>query len=80
MYAVTAQEKATEALEMLRENKDKYDIVVTAVVGLDMNGFSLLEIIGLEMDIPVISKLQNLCRNVTNVVHLDPLFHFLQRK
>ncbi|KAI6682558.1 hypothetical protein NL676_036439 [Syzygium grande] len=53
-YEVTAQEKATEALEMLRENKDKYDIVVTAVVGLDMDGFSLLEIIGLEMDIPVI--------------------------
>ncbi|XP_056177011.1 two-component response regulator ARR10-like [Syzygium oleosum] len=53
-YEVTAQEKATEALEMLRENKDKYDIVVTAVVGLDMDGFNLLEIIGLEMDIPVI--------------------------
>ncbi|KAF8033602.1 hypothetical protein BT93_C0021 [Corymbia citriodora subsp. variegata] len=53
-YEVTAQEKATEALAMLRENKDKYDIVVTAVVALDMDGFNLVEVIGLEMDIPVI--------------------------
>ncbi|XP_048134028.1 two-component response regulator ORR24-like [Rhodamnia argentea] len=53
-YEVTGQAKATEALEMLRQNKDKFDIVVTAIVGLDMDGFNLLEIIGLELDIPVI--------------------------
>ena len=57
MYAVTATTKATEALKMLRKKKKKYDIVITDVIMLDMNGFELLEIIGLEMDVPVISKL-----------------------
>ncbi|XP_010050237.2 two-component response regulator ARR12-like [Eucalyptus grandis] len=53
-YEVTAQEKATEALETLRGEKDKYDIVITAIVGLDMDGFNLVEVIGLELDIPVV--------------------------
>ncbi|KAI8013323.1 Two-component response regulator ORR24 [Camellia lanceoleosa] len=39
---------------MLRKKKQKYDIVITDVIMLDMNGFELLEIIGLEMDMPVI--------------------------
>lgn len=51
--------KATEALEMLRKNKESYDIVITDVEMPDMNGFKLLEIIGLEMDMPVISKLKS---------------------
>lgn len=57
MRAVTVTTKATEALEMLRKNKESYDIVITDVEMPDMNGFKLLEIIGLEMDMPVISKL-----------------------
>lgn len=57
--AVTVTTKATEALEMLRKNKESYDIVITDVEMPDMNGFKLLEIIGLEMDMPVISKLKS---------------------
>ncbi|KAL7212719.1 hypothetical protein ACSBR2_015406 [Camellia fascicularis] len=58
-YKVTATTKATEALKMLRKNKESYDIVITDVVKLDMNGFELLEIIGLEMDMPVIMMSAN---------------------
>ncbi|KAI8565814.1 hypothetical protein RHMOL_Rhmol03G0290500 [Rhododendron molle] len=53
-FIVTVTTKATEALEMLRKNKESYDIVITDVEMPDMNGFKLLEIIGLEMDMPVI--------------------------
>ncbi|KAF5943949.1 hypothetical protein HYC85_018026 [Camellia sinensis] len=59
MYAVTVTTKATEALKMLRKNKESYDIVITDVIMLDMNGFELLEIIGLEMDVPVIMMSAN---------------------
>ncbi|CAL5387858.1 unnamed protein product [Camellia sinensis] len=58
-YKVTATTKATKALKMLRKNKKSYDIVITDVVMLDMNGFELLEIIGLEMDMPVIMMSAN---------------------
>ncbi|XP_028088032.1 two-component response regulator ARR18-like [Camellia sinensis] len=58
-YKVTATTKATEALKMLRKNKESYDIVITDVIMLDMNGFELLEIIGLEMDMPVIMMSAN---------------------
>ncbi|CAL5387800.1 unnamed protein product [Camellia sinensis] len=58
-YKVTATTKATEALKMLRKNKESYDIVITDVIMLDMNGFEILEIIGLEMDMPVIMMSAN---------------------
>ncbi|KAK6944237.1 Signal transduction response regulator, receiver domain, partial [Dillenia turbinata] len=53
-YKVTMAKKAAEALKMLREKKDEFDIVITEVHMVDMDGFELLEIIGREMDIPVI--------------------------
>ncbi|RRT53480.1 hypothetical protein B296_00037243 [Ensete ventricosum] len=53
-YAVTATQHALTALGLLRENKDNYDIVISDVQMPDMDGFKLLEIIGLEMDLPVI--------------------------
>ncbi|KAF8400336.1 hypothetical protein HHK36_013633 [Tetracentron sinense] len=58
-YKVTVTTEATKALKMLRENKDNFDIVITDVHMVDMDGFRLLEIISLEMDIPVIMMSAN---------------------
>lgn len=43
-------------MKMLRDNKYGFDIVISEVHMQDMDGFKLLEHIGLEMDLPVISK------------------------
>lgn len=48
---------AKEALDILRERRDGFDIVISDVNMPDMDGFKLLEYVGLEMDLPVISKL-----------------------
>lgn len=53
-YHVTTTNEAVEALKMLRENKNKYDLVISDVNMPDMDGFKLLELVGLEMDLPVI--------------------------
>ena len=53
---VTKCNRAEVALTMLRENKNGFDIVISDVHMPDMDGFKLLEHIGLEMDLPVISK------------------------
>lgn len=53
-YHVTVTNQATTALEMLRENKDRFDLVISDVYMPDMDGFKLLELVGLEMDLPVI--------------------------
>ncbi|RWR83765.1 two-component response regulator ORR26-like protein [Cinnamomum micranthum f. kanehirae] len=53
-YEVTTCCKATDALNMLRERKDRFDIVISDVYMPDMDGFKLLEQVGLEMDLPVI--------------------------
>jgi two-component response regulator ARR-B family len=47
---------ARDALEILRERRNKFDIVISDVNMPDMDGFKLLEHIGLEMDLPVISQ------------------------
>ncbi|XP_068667296.1 two-component response regulator ORR26-like [Aristolochia californica] len=53
-YEVTTCCLARAALDMLRERKDRFDIVVSDVNMPDMDGFKLLEQVGLEMDLPVI--------------------------
>ena len=54
--SVTKSNRAEDALIRLRENKNGFDIVISDVHMPDMDGFKLLEHIGLEMDLPVISK------------------------
>ncbi|XP_051149307.1 two-component response regulator ARR11-like [Andrographis paniculata] len=53
-YKVRACNLAREALKLLRERKDGFDIVISDVNMPDMDGFKLLEHVGLEMDLPVI--------------------------
>ncbi|GAB2265858.1 hypothetical protein Dimus_000889 [Dionaea muscipula] len=53
-YEVTKCNRAEAALSLLRENKNGYDIVISDVHMPDMDGFKLLVLIGLEMDLPVI--------------------------
>ncbi|XP_047337930.1 two-component response regulator ARR2 isoform X2 [Impatiens glandulifera] len=53
-YEATKCNRAEDALSKLREKKNGYDIVISDVHMPDMDGFKLLECIGLEMDLPVI--------------------------
>ncbi|KAJ8641934.1 hypothetical protein MRB53_018628 [Persea americana] len=51
---VTICKHATIALSLLRGERAKYDIVLTDVHMPDVDGFKLLEIVGLEMYLPVL--------------------------
>ncbi|KAF6142866.1 hypothetical protein GIB67_025423 [Kingdonia uniflora] len=53
-YNVTTTRDPYVALEFLRNNNMNYDIVITDFHMPQMDGFKLMEIIGLEMNIPVI--------------------------
>ncbi|KAI3954646.1 hypothetical protein MKW98_019777 [Papaver atlanticum] len=53
-YQVTTATSAEFALDLLRKNKEIFDIVITDIETGEMNGFRLSEIIFLEMDIPVL--------------------------
>lgn len=53
-YNVTTTTKSVEALELLREKRDMFDIVISDVNMPEMDGFKLLEQVGHEMDLPFI--------------------------
>ncbi|KAD2394241.1 hypothetical protein E3N88_41218 [Mikania micrantha] len=53
-YEVIVTNQARTALRMLRENQNRFDLVISDVHMPDMDGFKLLELVGLEMDLPVI--------------------------
>ncbi|XP_057550639.1 two-component response regulator ORR24-like [Amaranthus tricolor] len=53
-YKVTTTNQAREALRMLHENRNRFDIVITDVEMPDMDGIRLLQLVGLEMNLPVI--------------------------
>ncbi|MED6145196.1 hypothetical protein PIB30_022793 [Stylosanthes scabra] len=58
-YQVTTTNSAITALQLLREKKNKFDLVISDVHMPDMDGFKLLELVGLEMDLPVIMLSMN---------------------
>ncbi|KAL5698866.1 hypothetical protein ACHQM5_029847 [Ranunculus cassubicifolius] len=53
-YTVTTTTDAIEALEMLRKDRNAFDLIISDVHMPNMDGFKLLELVGLEMDLPVI--------------------------
>ncbi|KAK6146206.1 hypothetical protein DH2020_020075 [Rehmannia glutinosa] len=64
LYEVTKCSRAEVALKLLRDNKDGFDVVISDVHMPDMDGFKLLEHIGLEMDLPVIMMSADDSKNV----------------
>nr|QSD99516.1 MYB family transcription factor [Melilotus albus] len=53
-YNVTTTTKSVEALELLREKRNMFDLVISDVNMPEMDGFKLLEQVRLEMDLPFI--------------------------
>ncbi|GFP85117.1 two-component response regulator arr2 [Phtheirospermum japonicum] len=64
LYEVTTCNQAEIALDFLRDNRNGYDIVISDVHMPDMDGFKLLEHVGLEMDLPVIMMSADDSKNV----------------
>ncbi|XP_028073240.1 two-component response regulator ORR23-like isoform X3 [Camellia sinensis] len=69
-YHVTTTSQAITALKVLRENKNKFDLVISDVHMPDMDGFKLLELVGLEMDLPVIKAVPKRILDMMNVEKL----------
>lgn len=49
-------QSSNQGAEVVARNRNKFDLVISDVHMPDMDGFKLLELVGLEMDLPVISK------------------------
>ncbi|KAL3626567.1 hypothetical protein CASFOL_030116 [Castilleja foliolosa] len=64
LYQVTTCNRAEIALDFLRGNRNAYDVVISDVHMPDMDGFKLLEYVGLEMDLPVIMMSADDSKNV----------------
>ncbi|MCO5610095.1 hypothetical protein L7F22_064330 [Adiantum nelumboides] len=58
-YNVTTCNRVNPALQLLREKGDEFDLVLSDVYMPDEDGFKLLEVIGLELDLPVIMMSAN---------------------
>ncbi|KAI8469131.1 MAG: hypothetical protein J3K34DRAFT_385996 [Monoraphidium minutum] len=58
-YEVRTCSSALSALELLREERSHFDLVLSDVYMPDMDGFKLLETVGLELDLPVIMMSSN---------------------
>ncbi|XP_044502489.1 two-component response regulator ARR2-like [Mangifera indica] len=55
LYQVTACRRAKDALSMLREDKNRFDIIISNLRMPEIDGFKLLEILQLEsVDLPVV--------------------------
>ncbi|KAK3189019.1 hypothetical protein Dsin_028580 [Dipteronia sinensis] len=78
LYEVTKSNRAELALDMLRDKRNIFDIVISDVHMPDMDGFKLLEQVGLEMDLPVISKYPILVtlRRIFTSLNLNLLLNF----
>ncbi|KAB2004990.1 hypothetical protein ES319_D11G238800v1 [Gossypium barbadense] len=55
-YDVTKCNRIKTALSKLRENRNGFDIITSNVYMPDMDGFKLLEHIGLDIDMPIINN------------------------
>ncbi|KAG2308295.1 hypothetical protein Bca52824_028043 [Brassica carinata] len=77
-YHVTTTNQAQKALELLRENKNKFDLVISDVDMPDMDGFKLLELVGLEMDLPVIRVTHGACDYLLKPVRIEELKNIWQ--
>ncbi|CAK8564340.1 unnamed protein product [Lathyrus sativus] len=53
-YKVTTTAESGKALEILRENRDMFDLVICDVNMPEMDGFKLLKQVELEMDLPFV--------------------------
>ncbi|KAL9223913.1 hypothetical protein vseg_000005 [Gypsophila vaccaria] len=53
-YLVTTTTRAKDALKFLKDSRRRFDIVISDVEMPDMDGIKLLQLVGLEMNIPVI--------------------------
>eukprot|EP00884_Botryococcus_braunii_P010629 jgi/Botrbrau1/19568/Bobra.0035s0057.4 len=58
-YEVTTCPNGKKALDLLRDKTSHFDLVLSDVYMPDMDGFKLLEHIGLELDLPVIMMSSN---------------------
>ncbi len=54
--SVTTCGRATKARELPREDRNKFDLVISEVYMPAMDGLKCLELVGLEMGLPIISK------------------------
>ncbi|KAJ1397182.1 Signal transduction response regulator, receiver domain [Sesbania bispinosa] len=55
-YHVTTTTQTIEAREMLKKNRNEFELVISDVNMTDMDHFKFFEQVVLEMDLPIISK------------------------